>query len=453
VSISRPVILMIEPGLGGGVERHVSDLVHLLRDQADFLRMVPAKGGLLRIRHGVAGYPAELFFDPVREIAQLVMFLRAVRIQRVHFHHTVRLPWSLSLLPGDLGVPYDYTAHDYFSFCPQITLTSEHFRYCGEPDDEGCNRCLSVRPTPMREDISGWRSRYRKFIEGAARVFVPTVGVGERLMRHFPEARIVLAPHPEPSVVQRAPVRISAGKGKLRIAVLGTLNPPKGADLLESCAQDATVRQLPIEFHLLGEAYRSLAQAPRAALYVHGPYKDAELDDLLAHTAPDLLWFPAQWPETYSYTLSAAMHLGYPIAATDIGAFHDRLAGRSGSWLLPWNTEARDWNDFFARLAARGQDDRMEAARLTPAAKSAYSYETDYLQVRAPIEPAATPKSNFLRFTRSWRARPGFLMDAAKEGLQVRLRHAYRLPGARRFVTALIPEYRLQRVRRWLDRF
>jgi glycosyltransferase involved in cell wall biosynthesis len=384
---------------------------------------------------------------------QLTAFLQSVGIQRIHFHHTVRLPWALCLLPRDLGIPYDYTAHDYFSFCPQITLTSEHFRYCGEPDEAGCRRCLSVRPTALREDIAEWRSRYRGFVEGAARVFVPTHGVGARLVRHFPNARIVLAPHPEPSVAQQKPSHISAKGETLRVAVLGALNPPKGADLLESCAKDAAERNLPITFDLVGEAYRSLEQGPQSALRVHGRYVDAKLGERLASIAPHLVWFPAQWPETYSFTLSAAMRLGYPIAASDIGAFHDRLAGKPDCWLLPWDTKAREWNELFMRLAAKGEDRKTEAQTLRPVEKGTFRYETGYLAVDAGNAPVAIAGFNPERFVRSWRARPGFLMNAIKERLQIQLRGAYRIPGVRQVATTLMPEHRFQRLRRWLDRF
>lgn len=451
--IARPSILMVGHGLGGGVERHIVDLVHLVENFANVLILEPAKGGLLRVRLTLDEYPSNLFFDPQKELPQLTDFLQSVRIQRIHFHHTVRLPWALCLLPGNLGIPYDYTAHDYFSFCPQITLTSEQFRYCGEPDEAGCRRCLSVRPTALREDIAEWRSRYRGFVEGAARVFVPTHGVRERMARHFPNARIVLVPHPEPSVIGHEPRPISVEGGTLRVAVLGALNPPKGADLLERCAQDAAERRLPVTFHLVGEAFRSLEQGPRSALRVHGRYAEAELGERLASIAPHLIWFPAQWPETYSFTLSEAMRLGYPIAATDIGALHDRLAGKPGCWLLPWDTEAREWNELFVRLATKGGDRRPAAQKLPPVEKGTFSYETGYLQVDAGNAPVATAGFNPERFVRSWRARPGFLINALKERLQIQLRGAYRVPGVRRVATALMPEHRFQRLRRWLDRF
>ena len=34
---------------------------------------------------------------------------------------------------------------------------------------------------------------------------------------------------------------------------------------------------------------------------------------------PDVLWFPAQWPETWTYTLSVALATGLPIVASDSG--------------------------------------------------------------------------------------------------------------------------------------
>ncbi|MFN0038635.1 MAG: glycosyltransferase, partial [Burkholderiales bacterium] len=357
-------------------------------------------------------------------------------------------------LPEQLGLPYDYTAHDYFSFCPQINLTAEDFRYCGEPDMEGCNHCLRKRPPSSGENIQAWRLRYRNFVEGAERVFVPTPGVGLRLCRHFPRARIVLAPHPEPTGTEkvRRPIRTSGGP--LRVAVLGALNPPKGADLLQDCAFDATARKLPVTFHLFGQAYRSLGQAPRAALQVHGRYREEELAALLSGNAPDLIWFPAQWPETYSYTLSVAMRLGYPVVATDLGAFADRLAGREDSWLLPWETKAQSWNDFFVRLGSGSEEPQTRASARPAIAFGGFSYEHDYLTGPFVMpEGAAAADSDFSRFERSWRARPGFVVETIKATLQKKMRNVYRLPGVRAGLTSLIPEYQLQRVRRWLDRF
>src|SRR6218665_4034915 len=107
-----------------------------------------------------------------------------------------------------------------------------------------------------------------------------------------PAALPVIAPAPR------------AADARLKIVVLGALSAIKGADLLEAVALQAARRQAPVEFHLLGYGYRHLQTQPRARLTVHGAYEDPDLPGLLHWLQPDLVWFPALWPETYSYTLS-----------------------------------------------------------------------------------------------------------------------------------------------------
>jgi glycosyltransferase involved in cell wall biosynthesis len=85
-------------------------------------------------------------------------------------------------------------------------------------------------------------------------------------------------------------------------------------------------------------------------LSVHGSYDDAQLVALLAAERADVLFFPAQVPETYSYTLSVALASGIPIVASAIGAFPERVAGRPNVLTLPLDAPPLAWND--ALLAA-----------------------------------------------------------------------------------------------------
>ena len=65
------------------------------------------------------------------------------------------------------------------------------------------------------------------------------------------------------------------------------------------------------------------------------------------------MWFPAAWPETYSFTLSAAIEAGLPIVASEIGAFPERLAGRPLTWLIPPTLDPAAWLTLFERVAIR----------------------------------------------------------------------------------------------------
>ena len=49
-------------------------------------------------------------------------------------------------LPGRLGVGHDVTLHDYLAVCPQHHLADADGRYCGEPDEAGCEAV--PRPAP-----------------------------------------------------------------------------------------------------------------------------------------------------------------------------------------------------------------------------------------------------------------------------------------------------------------
>jgi hypothetical protein len=125
---------------------------------------------------------------------------------------------------------------------------------------------------------------------------------------------------------------------------------------------------------------------------VHGAYNEEDLPRLLAELQPDLAWFPAQWPETYSYTLSASLQAGLPVVGPDLGAFPERLSGRSWSWVRRWNTSTADWLAFFEDVR-RGHfvDGTPPAAPAGPSwlaetPHASWSYERDYL-ANLPVAP------------------------------------------------------------------
>ena len=351
----RPVLLFITHDRGGGTQKHIEELVEMFAADAQFLLLRPGGNGQHLLSWAHPGEALQLIFNLPGDSDALQEGLQALAVRRIHFHHIIGLHPLLLELPARLGVPYDFTLHDYYFCCPQITLTNYQNRYCGEPDAAGCNRCLAILPAPGGGTIQAWRQRHQPFITQADRVLVPCADAARRLARYFPAAHILLAPHPDLDdqacpAPQPAPL---SGEEPLRIVVLGALSPIKGADVLEQCALDARLRGLPLTFELIGYAYRHLRAAPGSALNVHGAYDNADLPALLAEAQPHLVWFPALWPETYSYTLSACLHLGLPVAVPDLGAFPERLAGRAWSWICPWRQSASDWNDFFVQIRKR----------------------------------------------------------------------------------------------------
>ncbi len=378
----KPIILLILHGHGGGTEKHVLALVDFFGREVDFLsvRVFGERAQLRWLNKGESfwqEFQMPAAYDELRDL------LKLLPIQRIHVHHILGLEFVIDNLIKDLGLPFDFTVHDFYTVCPRGWLCDHRQHYCGQPDEDGCNACLAAFPDPKAVKINQWRKQHSWLVEEAQRVFVPSNDTLTRLKQYLPVANYILAPHLDNSLMihsQPRPIGLRPSEA-LRIVVLGLLNAEKGSDLLDACAIDACKRKLPLEFHFLGAAHRPLSGRPRGALLIYGRYQDTDLQELLQQVRPHLAWFPAQCPETYSYTLSACLEAALPVVAPDFGAFPERLAGRDWSWIRSWQQTPEEWNDFLVKI----MDDHFKTGIApTPvddnSPLSYFSYGREYLQ-------------------------------------------------------------------------
>ena len=279
-----------------------------------------------------------------------------------------------------LGVPFDVTVHDYFAICPQVNLLPWlDGHYCGEPGPAGCNACIADRPSHGAKDILSWRLRYAWLFLEAKRVICPSEDVRARLERHGLAARAIVVPHQ--SGAAGCPVLnppLLRGR-KLRVAVLGVLADQKGAQSVFAVAEAADPTL--IELHLIGHPEEKLPETAEGRIAVSGEYAEADLPGLLARVEPHVVWFPAQWPETYSYTLNAAIEAGLPVVATRIGSFVERLQGRPLSWLVDPRASPEEWIRSFegVRQALALTRSKAMPPRQRPRPKVADFYARQYL--------------------------------------------------------------------------
>lgn len=385
--LSQPRILMIMHNVGGGTQRHVRELAEKFHGKALVFVLTPLPDHFVRLQwlDKNEGYSEEFHWPTQSQ--ELLQVLRELRIQQLHFHHLLGLDPQIMHLPQQLGLPYDFTAHDYFTACPQITLTNASHNYCGEQGVRQCTQCLADRPAPTQETIEDWRLRHRLFLLQARNVLAPSLDCALRMQRYFPGIRICHVPHFDlPATENLPPVQSLPlpAHANLRVFVLGGVSAAKGGNVLEAVALHAARINAPLELHLIGYPHRPMPTQPRASLTIHGHYDDTDLPALLQRLKPDVVWFPALWPETYSYTLSACLEAGLPVIAPDIGAFTERLACRPWTWLRPWNTTPDEWVDFLTQVRQSHFVDFVPPAP-APAAPQrnaeldAWSYDSDYL--------------------------------------------------------------------------
>ena len=334
----KPAILAISHELGGGMAQHINELREALGGKASMLKLTPGHAGAVVLRNTDPEDDFSLAFDVESDYTALIGWLRRCGISRLHVHHLLGHRLDVVALKKDLGVPMDLSVHDYFLICPQVTLTDAAGRYCGEPDPAGCNVCLAGRPPWPRLDIGGWREKYAPVVNAADRVIAPSRDTADRFRRYFPRANIVMTPHPGPRIPLPEPSPERLGRHQpLVIAVLGAMNIHKGIHRLRAVAAEVRRQKLPLQFVLVGSVDPTIARSE--PFLQTGPYPNERLPALLHETGAQVLWFPAQWPETFSYTLSACLETGMPVIVPDIGAFAERVAGRSWTWVVPWDMD------------------------------------------------------------------------------------------------------------------
>lgn len=388
--VQLPVVLAVLHDRAGGTLRHVRELAQHLSDQATFLTLTPAPDQRVRLELAGKDEGFELSFRVFDQFTDLVQVLKNLGVGHIHYHHILGHDPLVLDLPAHLGVDYDFTAHDYYSYCAHISMTGSDNRFAGEPAPGQCACCTPHDPAPMGNGtVSDWRHRNRHFLTGARLVITPSADAAQRIAAFAPGARVRAIPHTDMAahggeVALLPQAKFLASDAPLKVVVLGALSAIKGADMLEAAAQEAARTGAPVEFHLLGYSYRHLQTQPRARLTVHGAYQDDDLPELLAWLQPDIVWFPALWPETYSYTLSGALQAGLPVAVPNIGAFAERVAGRPWSWVCPWDQDEKQWVRFFTALREEhfspGLPPALTVAPYPPDSHAPWTYQHDYLQ-------------------------------------------------------------------------
>lgn len=353
--LELPKVLLISHRLGGGVTQHLDELNAYYNGKVWFIKLTPyADGKSVAVDLCVSEYDSQEQFvftvDLDSDFAVFVEFVKLLNVRHIHFHHTMGLHPRIFSLPSALeNVSCDLTVHDYYMVNGNPTLTNENGVFAGDDLAECDQLCSKHYPIPVSAEQ--WRKDQLIILNQVDRVIYPSIDVANRFLRYFPsiKSKSIISPHLDSHIAGKYPKPNNLGSRRVparpfRVLVLGALSREKGADILEQVASNVDPKS--VEFHLLGYGYRPLCRINN-----HGAYSCDELDAKLSEIDPDIIWYPAQWPETYSYTLSIALERGLPVACSNLGAFIERIDGREYSYLLPWNADVNHLSAFWLDLA------------------------------------------------------------------------------------------------------
>jgi FkbM family methyltransferase len=341
--IGDRVMLFVSSALGGGTEQHQRDMEKLLEKEGVGVVFLRPVSGTTRLELGhpdILDVPNIPSCDITQGPAPFARVLRDLGIMHIHVHHLLgfspEMPDYIAALAQSLGLGYDVTLHDYAAVCPRINMIDDSGVFCDNHDIERCQSCVDRNGSPFGP-VAMWRWRIvqEEFLRRARHVFVPHLDVKTRLKGIFPGANIQVRTHPELlPPMDAAPVPREPDE-PLRVALIGAIGPHKGFAVFKACAEAAQRLGQPITFIVIGYLSdpREVSDLPNVV--VTGPYDQEDLPGLLEKYRCHLAFFPAVWPETYSYTLSQAFAAGlYPVCF-DLGAPAGRIREVVWGELLP----------------------------------------------------------------------------------------------------------------------
>jgi glycosyltransferase involved in cell wall biosynthesis len=336
-------VMVISHTRGGGIERCVRDSTReLTREGASVFVMQAVRPDQQLVVHfhpQAPDVPNLAALDLAKDADEIVRMWNELSITEVHIHHVIDYgavgAANIYSLMSKAGRPFHITVHDYFWICPRINLHDERGHHCGEPDERGCNGCLKSRDNAFgAPDIATWRNNHGRLLRAATKVLVPDADVAARMARYFSDVRFEVEPHEKDLPVRQCARFASNTRSRIRVGLLGGISDIKGFHVLVECANDARARGLPLEFVVVGHT-RDDRVARAAGIDVTGAYADEQLQQKIADANLDAIFLPSTWPETYSYTLSAAFQTDLPIVVFDIGAPARRVMGVKGAIVLP----------------------------------------------------------------------------------------------------------------------
>ena len=336
-------ILNITHALGGGVLYHLDELSHFYQNDAIFIDLKPGEKDIvsLDIRRALKSMSNLNFnLNNSYDFQLLMEVIGYLEFSHVHIHHIKGFSDQIFNLIESLKLPYDVTVHDYYFINQNPSLIGQFGTFVGDNLEQQEFDHLCSLAYRSEVPCDEWRARSQTLLSKARYVIFPSEDTQKRLCHWFKLTNTVVVQHLDSyELLNNNLIKLEPPKdNKINICVIGAISREKGADLIEKVVEKATN----IRIHLIGYGYR-----PLKGVITYGPYdNDKDLHQKIREISPDVFWFPALWPETYSYTLSAALKYDRPIVVPDIGAFSERMEGRKGQ-VVPWNSDfCRFWENF-----------------------------------------------------------------------------------------------------------
>lgn len=324
----------------GGTTLHVYDIINKLRDKYNFHVLAPnnyiyyltsywtnsestiAYSGIFDSRkYGFYNNEYKKMLDSI---------VKEFAIDAVHIHHMKNHYFDILDVINENKLYSIVSLHDFYSVCPLINKMYNNERYCGNPTEEKCNKCLLKTVNIRSNMISEWRKQWSNLFSVCDKIIAPSNACKEEVLMTYKKLNIDIIEHGV-DLEKSDSKKIRTENRELNVAFLGALGIIKGSDIVFDLLKK---KYKGINFHLFGVFDRILSKSQNKRIKIHGKYKRENLPKLLKNNKIDLICLISICPETYSYTLTEAASCGIPVLVSNLGALKERVENDNLGWVI-----------------------------------------------------------------------------------------------------------------------
>jgi GT2 family glycosyltransferase/peptidoglycan hydrolase CwlO-like protein len=307
-------VLILTHNLGGGTEKYIKDF--MFKNQESNYVLVRPDGVNFKVEYVIQG--EVLNFSVSRSCDEFMTRLKKIKFNSVYVNHLIDFEQFELRRFTKLGDYIITLLHDYYMICTNINMLKDG-RYC---ESNVINECLDCFKKLDPKFANGFVRNFnsREILWASDQVISPSNYTKKIISERFDFDGIKVLGHESLGSIEYK--KINNVQSIITVCIIGVLARHKGLDFVREVAKYIIKNKIKIKIKLIGyveggEIIEGLEST--------GRYDDDDLANLLNDINPTLIWFPAIWPETYSYTLTKAIESGLPIIAPKLGAFDERL--------------------------------------------------------------------------------------------------------------------------------
>jgi GT2 family glycosyltransferase/glycosyltransferase involved in cell wall biosynthesis len=335
-------MLFVSLSIGGGTKVATDDLAKLLHEEGQSVFMLTTKDNLIwEVSSHITNATAQ--FDITSEYDELIGFLKELDVWHIHYHHVLEFGENVWDIPSELDCQYDVTVHDYFSICPRVNLLTENDAFCGQPTEKACGECLEkmgvhdssfLQLNDLGGSIKEWRGYFFEKLAGARKVITPSKDTKSRVVKYLPLKNIETLYHPETVEVIKFKSKPKNEAGSINIGFIGAIGPHKGLQVIKDLANEIANSNSNAKITIVGYTSDDSYFDRYDFVTITGPYKKKNLKETILEEEIDVIFLASIWPETFSYTYSEVIRLGFLVVALPIGAIAERIVGNDRGLLV-----------------------------------------------------------------------------------------------------------------------